>query len=118
MNPIKPSVEVTLRKQTFQLVFDYDAIALAEELTGKALILGMPREAFDAPTINRVRAMFYACTRAKHPDITYEHVKALINSPQVQASAWVAVIDVWNRDAKQLEADEAEANTDPTQDQK
>jgi len=65
-------------KKTYKLVFDFDAIAEAEELTGRSLITGLTRDMLNSPKINFIRGMFYACAKKHQPELTFESAKNLI----------------------------------------
>ena len=64
------------------MVFDFEAIADAEEITGRALLTGLRRQDIEAPSINLVRAMAFACIHKRHSLTTFEQVKPLVTTRQ------------------------------------
>jgi hypothetical protein len=107
-NPVAPSTELKLGEHTYSLRWDFEAIARAEDLTDKPLLTGLRPKDVKTPTISLVRAMLFACISANHPDVTYEHVSALVTR-KTFSDIWLAVLNAWA--AGIGEADEAD--TDP-----
>lgn len=114
MNPIKPVVELPLQGVTYRLSYDFDAIAEAEDIVDRPLITGLRRKDIERPTINLVRAMFFAAARANHPELTYEQIKALVTRDN-WGSIWGSVLKAWI--AGSPEPEESAAPSDPTQGQ-
>jgi hypothetical protein len=93
-NPVQPAVEIELDGETYGLLFNFEAIADAEELTGLPLISGLRKKDVDTPRIAFVRALFYACLRPNHPGVTYEEAAALVNQWN-WSEIWSKVLDAW-----------------------
>ena len=53
-NPTSPAVKLQIAGSSFDLVFDFEAIADAEEITGRALLTGLRRRDIECPAINLV----------------------------------------------------------------
>jgi hypothetical protein len=92
--PTATEHKLTLMGTTYTLAFDFQAIADAEEITGRSLITGLRQKDIDAPAVKLVQAMFYAVTRKHHEGLTYERVKALV-TPKTLVPIWAAVLQVW-----------------------
>ena len=58
-NPTSPAVTLQIAGSSFDLVFDFEAIADAEEITGRPLLTGLRRRDIESPSINLVRAMLF-----------------------------------------------------------
>jgi hypothetical protein len=93
-NPTAATQTVTLKGRDYALAFDFAAIADAEDITGRSLITGLKRKDVDSPAVKLVQAMFWACTRRTHPELTYSEAQALI-TPKNMARTWTAILNVW-----------------------
>jgi hypothetical protein len=114
-NPVAPSTTLVIGKQTFELLFDFESIALAEELSDRSLLTGLRSKDINSPSINLVRAMLFACIHANHPDVTFAEAKLLINRKNL-SSVWGSVLSAWS--AGMAEPDpEAEDDENPKPDQ-
>ena len=109
-HPEKPSVKLKLAGTEYTLVYDFDAIAEAEEILDRPLITGLRGRDIATPTISLVRAMFFATAHATHPELTFEQVKALVTRKTL-ADIWVKVLEAWQ--LAQPDADEASDTADP-----
>ena len=91
-DPTVRYVPLKLGGTTYQLCFDFDAIARAEEMTGMELLFGVNWSRINA---KRMRAMLVACMLKAHPDITPEkltrHIthKNLFAINEALVAAWV-----------------------------
>jgi hypothetical protein len=109
-HPEKPTVKLKLAGVTYELLFDFESIAVAEEITNVALISGLYTSDAMRPKISFLRALFFASAIAKHPHLTYEQAKALVNL-RTFGDVWMAVIEAWK--LSQPDAVEAEEGSDP-----
>ena len=109
-NPVAPSTDVTLDGHTYSLRWDFEAIAQAEELTDRPLLTGISQADWTKPRINLVRAMFFACARPNHPDITLEKASKLVTAKTL-TEIWLAVIAAWSAG---IAGPNEEATADPT----
>lgn len=107
-NPTAPAVLLTLGDVNYSLRFDFEAIAAAEELTGRALLTGLSKQDITTPTINLVRAMLYASLLPDWPTITFDQAKALVNL-KTMTDIWVKILEAWS--SGMAEPDEAETET-------
>ena len=110
-NPTKPTTPVTIGETTYQLLFDFEAIATAEDLTGRPLLTGLSKKDFATPTISLVRAMLYACLLPTQPQVTMDDVKGLITRKNLYV-VWGTVISAWA--AGMSEPEEDQIALDPT----
>jgi hypothetical protein len=101
-NPTDPVVEITLGEKTYKLLFNFEAIASAEDVTGFSLISGLRSKDVDAPKISLVRALFWAQLRAYHPDLTYE-AAAMLVTQWTWRSVWEKVIEAWVAGMKRVD---------------
>jgi hypothetical protein len=115
MNPVKKGTEIELDGTVYHLVFDFEAIAEAEEITGKSLITGLTTKLVKEPTINFVRAMFYASAKTMQPALTFDTAKKLITRKTI-VDIWFKILEAWFNSAP--EPEDAEASANPTQGQK
>lgn len=124
MNPLKKGSEVEVNGTKYKLVFDFAAIAEAEELTGHTLLAGMKQEFLTQPPINRVRDMFFASAKALQPNLTYEKAKLEFIEHMDKAGVpvvalgdiWTKVLEAWFESSIEPETEEAPPEN-PTQDQ-
>lgn len=104
---IQPGV-IGLDGKEYQVQFDFEAIAEAEDLTDRPILTGLTKRQLNHPTINFVRAMFFAGLRRHHAELTYEEVTQLVNRENM-ASLWADLIEAW-ADSRQQETGEDEEN--------
>jgi hypothetical protein len=112
-HPEKPSVKLKLAGVDYQLVYDFNSIADAEEIVDRPLITGLRSRDITTPTVGLVRAMFYATARTSHPELTYEHAKSLITKKTLP-EVWGKVLEAW---ALAQAEPEKESDGNPPQDQ-
>lgn len=111
-NPVTPHVRLKLAGVEYRLVYDFDAIAEAEEIVDKPLITGLRGRDITTPKVSLVRAMFFATAHVAHPELTTEQVKSLITRDNL-VEVWTKVLEAWT--ASQPDADE-ESDENPTPD--
>jgi len=109
---MQPTVTIEIGADLFLLVFDFEAVAEAEDLTGRALLTGLTSKDARSPAINLVRGMFYACTRAHHAELDFAAIKSRINRKNIW-EVWAKVLEAWTAGLVDPESDAARA--DPTQ---
>ena len=114
-NPTSPAVKLQIAGASFELVFDFEAIAEAEEITGRALLTGLRRRDIEAPSINLVRAMVFACIHKRHSLTTFEQVKPLVTRANI-TEVWGKVLEVWTEGLAEPEGEVAVA-ADPLESQ-
>ena len=91
-NPTKPSTDLVLGGRTYHLLLE--SVALAEDLSGRALLTGLRRQDYQTPTLNLVRTMLFACLNPNHPELTFDEVKAMVkrdNIPEI----WTPILSAW-----------------------
>jgi hypothetical protein len=106
-DPTVRFTKIDLNGKTYQLVYDFDAIAQAEDLTGLPLLVGVNWHGINA---RRIRAMLFASLLKAHPEIKLKDVTKLItvsNLPKIET----ALVDAWWHSMP----DQEEANENPQQ---
>jgi hypothetical protein len=94
MNPVQPTTELKLNGVIYELVFDLEACAKAEEVLDRPLLTGLRRKDINTPSIRVVQGMLYSCIGANHPDMSFGQVKALVTRKN-WPSIWSAVLSAW-----------------------
>jgi hypothetical protein len=90
-DPTVRFTKITLGERTLSLAFDFNAIALAESLTGQNLLQGLTLTGI---TAGQLRGLFYACCLKAQPKITLEEVTALMTLPNLAKIA-AAIERTW-----------------------
>ena len=75
VNPIVKYASLELNGMEYKLCWDFNAIAVAEEITGQELLL---RSDPGRITAKQLRGMLYAAMLRAQPSITLDHVTELI----------------------------------------
>lgn len=90
-DPTLPKVPLTIDGITRHLVYDFNAIAVTEELTGINLL-----ECIDLQNLTaaKYRALLYSTLLKENPDITLEQVGALVRFDTLPAVT-VALVEAW-----------------------
>ncbi|MGA2650420.1 MAG: hypothetical protein ABSF28_07845 [Terracidiphilus sp.] len=114
-NPVAPSTTLKLGGVSYELLFDFESIALAEELTDRSLLTGLRSKDILAPSIRLVQAMLFACIHARHPEVTFAEAKLLINRKNL-SSTWGSILSAWSAGMAEPDPD-AEDDADPKTDQ-
>lgn len=117
INPVQPTTPVVIGGVTYSLLFDFEAIALAERITSRSLLAGMRQQADETLTISFVGDMLYACLHAKHPKITYSKAKALVTR-KTMVHIWGAIMRAWDAGLAEPDPDKVVEGADPTPDQR
>ena|SRR5450631_1424828 len=112
-NPTKPTVTLTVEGTDYELAFDFESIALAEEVTGRPLITGLRGKDIIAPTVSLVRAMLYATLHSYDASVTFDAAKAMVTRKTL-GSIWNKVLEAWSLGIVDDDEDEAEDIADPT----
>jgi|ERR1039457_414617 hypothetical protein len=93
-NPTQNPIRLDIGGLGYLLVFEFEAIAEAEELTGRALLTGLKRQDIEAPSISLVRLMLFACLHARQPNMTLDQVKPLVTRNTLP-EIWNKVLEAW-----------------------
>jgi hypothetical protein len=127
-NPTNPVVKLTVDAKVYSLVFDFEAVAQAEEMLDRALLTGIHKKDIASPPISLVRAMLFACLRVHHPEILFDashlqheateqevvaDVKSLVNRDNIRR-IWDSVLEAWTAG---LADDEETSPADPQKSQ-
>jgi hypothetical protein len=75
IDPTTPKVKITLGGTDYFLAWDFNALALAENMTGINMLEAMTFQGVGAV---KLRALFYAALLKYQPDITLEQAGSLI----------------------------------------
>lgn len=111
-HPEKPTVKITLGGTKYELLFDFEAIAEAEEITDRSLIAGLYTSEAVRPKISFLRALFFACAHSLQPSMTYEQAKLLVTQ-KTFGDVWMKVLEAW----RLSQPDPEEVAENPTQNQ-
>lgn len=125
MNPIKKGTPVEINGVVYQLVFDFEAFATAEELTGQALLSRLSQIDVARPSLNFFRAMFYASAKPFQPELTFAQAKCALtadnglNAIKLISHVWPKVLEALAGSVPEPEpeAAKAEETENPTQGQ-
>jgi hypothetical protein len=109
-NPVASVTKLELAGVTYSLIFDLEAVAVAEDLTGKPLLTGLRQIDINTPTISLVRNMLFACLHANHPEITLFGVKVLVTRANIW-EVWTVVLNAWTAGLAEPDPDNAENPT-------
>ncbi len=106
-NPIAPDTNIKIKGVDYTLKFDFEAIATAEELTGRSLLVDFAgvMQKGKMPNITTVRALFFAALYSTHPDVLYEQAKAMVTQHNISA-VWIATVGAWVKGLGQPDPDE------------
>lgn len=113
MNPVSPTTPLTVNGVHYALLFDFEAVAKAEELLDRPLLTGLRQKDITTPTITLVRAMLYACLQANHSTISYDTTKSLVNRKN-WAEVWTSVLQAWTSGLAESDPEEDAVAVDPT----
>jgi hypothetical protein len=112
-NPTEPFVDLDLGGEViYELFFDFEAVAEAEDRTGESLILGLNARTVNAPRVSFVRALFFACLKPRQPEITFQQAAALVTHKNIQI-VWGKVLEAWTSCMKEIKEDQAAAGDPP-----
>jgi hypothetical protein len=114
-NPVQPKNHLKLNGVTYELLFDFEAVATAEDIADRPLLTGLRARDYQSPTISLVRIMLFACLQTKHPEVSLDIAKALVNQKNFR-EVWTAVLNAWAAGLAEPDPEEVES-TDPTTDQ-
>lgn len=93
-DPTAPVTKLAINGTEYSLLFDFEAVAEAEEFTGRPLLTGLRSKDITTPTISLVRAMLFACLHSQHPQITFDTAKSLVTRKNI-AEVWGRVLEAW-----------------------
>jgi hypothetical protein len=111
-NPIKPSTSLKAGDVTYELLFDFDAVAHAEELTNSPLLTGLDSKSINTPKISTIQNMLFACLIPLQPKITLAEAKALVTR-KIYRDVWSIVLNAWVAGLAEPEPDEDAPDADP-----
>lgn len=110
---LDPATQSSLGAQReFGLIFTLNSVAVAEQITGEPLLSGMTRQQLTSPTVDFIRALFYAGLLACQTEITRSESDALITF-STWRPIWTAVLAAWV-DAQADPDENQESAADPT----
>ncbi len=90
--------------------FDFEAIAEAEEATGRPLLMGLTRRQIDQPQISFVRGMLFAALLRHEPKITYQEAAAFVTR-QTMLKIWAKLLEAWVASAREGGEDQGHPTT-------
>lgn len=101
-DPTVHFAELKLGRKTYQLAFDFDAIARAEKMTGMSLLAGVE---WANVGVERVRAMLFASAQMAHPQVTLEEFTPFIR-PRYIGRIEAALVKAWMASQSDPETEE------------
>jgi len=105
-DPTLPKVPLTIKGKTYFLVFDFNAIAKAEELTGLNLLAALD---FSNLNIVKYRALLYSALLTGSPKITLEEVGNLITVHNM-GEVTLALVEAWTGSKPEVVEDKTKVN--------
>lgn len=99
-----PDVPLTIGDKTFHLCFDFNALALAEELTGLNLLQSLDLQNL---TVVKYRALLYSTLLKENPKITIEEVGQMVNIGTLPAIT-LALVHAWTGSRPEVIVDKDE----------
>jgi hypothetical protein len=115
-NPVAPTTTLSINGVEYELLFDLDSVALAEDITDRPLLTGLRQKDISTPTVSLVRAMLFSCLQAKHPEITFPLAKTFVTRKN-WSEIWSTVLNAWTVGLAEPDPEEDAAAADPKQDQ-
>jgi hypothetical protein len=109
-DPTVRYVPLELGGTTYQLCFDFDAIARAEEMTGMSLLFGVD---WSRINIVRTRAMLLACMLKAQPEMTVDKLTKYITHRNM-AKIQTALIDAWVNSTPEEDENENPPEPEPS----
>ena len=109
-DPTVRYVPLKLGGTTYQLCFDFDAIAKAEAMTGMSLLFGVD---WSKVGVVRLRAMLCACMLKAHPDMTPGRLTRYVNHKNM-AAIQPALVDAWINSTPDADEDENPPEPEPS----
>lgn len=103
LDPVLPDVSITVKGVEYHLVFDFNAIAQVEDLTGKSLLTVFSEGSLNA---SKIRALLYAALLSEHPDMTLEAAGKLVTLKNMN-DIIEKIMAAWQ--ASQAEAEDQES---------
>ena len=97
--------KIVLDGEEYSLRFDFEAIATAEELTGRPLLTALDQRMLAKPTIAEVRAMLFACLLPGNPEVEFSAVAKLVTRKTI-VRIWGAVLAAWTESMDDREVEE------------
>jgi ubiquinone biosynthesis protein UbiJ len=104
LDPTLPNVELVMKGNTYQLVYDFNAVVQAEKITGANLLAAVTGN-LDAISL---RGLLWAALLKTKPKITMDEVGEMI-TPSNLAVIHNAIITAWFGSVKDEAVGEAEA---------
>jgi hypothetical protein len=105
-SPVLPKVPLTLGEHDFNLVFNFNALALLEEKTGMNAFRVVDFQNINATTI---RAMLWTALITEQPDITMEDVGNLLTFENMSV-VYSALLQAWTGSRPEPKKDDEEEN--------
>lgn len=108
-DPTLAFTDLKLGNKTYKLCFDFDAIAIAEEISGMPLMAGVN---FSNVGVKRVRAMLYASALKAQPEVTLKEFTRYITPVNIKKIE-KALLEAWVACVEKEETEEGENPTEP-----
>lgn len=93
-DPTMPATKLDLGGETYDLLFDFEAIAEAEDAAREPLLFGLQDSDALHPRITLIRAMLYGALRRNHPELKFQDACALVTL-ETAAPIWATVTEAY-----------------------
>ncbi len=96
-NPTEQTVQLALDGEKYELFFDLETIAAAEDVTGLPLITGIQEKDVYSPRISLIRAMLWAALQPKWPgkeQLTLAQASKMVTQFNCR-EIWAKVLETW-----------------------
>jgi hypothetical protein len=104
-DPVLPKVPITLGGKERHLIYDFNALAVAEQMTGMNLFTSFD---FTNLSASRFRAMLFASLLVDSPDITLEECGQFITVHSLPEIT-IKMVEAWHGSRPEVKEAEAEA---------
>ena|ERR1039457_7159664 len=91
---IQSPVKLSIAGKDYSLLFDFEAIKEAEDISGLAILSGITRKNVNAPRISLIQAMLYAGLQRHDSELTFEKASELVTLHN-WSEIWNKVILAW-----------------------
>lgn len=109
---VKRSAKLEIDGRTYQLAYDFNAIAEAEASTGCNLLHGISAALFGTLSAAQLRGLLCASLRAGQPDITLAETGALIRIDTLER-IHTAIAEAWGLSLPEKKENPPEAGAAP-----
>jgi hypothetical protein len=106
---IQSPVKLTIGDKEHTLLFDFQAIKEAEDISGVSILAGLSRRDVNAPRISLIQAMLYAGLMYQDPKLTFEKASQLVTLHNWQ-EIWNKILLAWVACMEPAKPEDGKAN--------